>query len=493
MGFKADASFLRFLTMGACGVKATVAHLGALGFRPIELERYCSSNKIWATKVKRLRLPDLLCVKTGLRIEVRAKSDLAIKMSDAPANPDRVWDAGMRDDDLAAFIACFNDGDGPEAADCANFFRIGDLRKSIVTTKLGPPKSASEGAERDRQWPTTVPKRNGKVVEVTRKRIVTKMYATSTQPERQQTYQLKNKTAYVEVGDEFKARTCFLSGTPKRTADLNAYLANTYDPLSSLLSSNIVDRYAAAKSLPHREENRKKAAQALEGLIGGEPDSRVRLEAAGSATYFGSRLGRDAISEFIWSDRIPHELRLEAVLVLIELGRNNFTNDILCAVAGYREFFGNEIRQVAVWGLGKRGIGSYEELLHYIADAEENVALHAIAAFGDEAPPSVVARLVERLTSGDERLAPAASEALRVIGSRVVIDALVEAYGRSGRARAWILATLGRMPPNIVRTTLGGHHLLKLLEPMFLTAPSANWLSSEKMAADIGFLLAQNL
>ena len=32
-----------------------------------KLERYSRSNKIWSTKVKRLRLPDLLCVRTGLR------------------------------------------------------------------------------------------------------------------------------------------------------------------------------------------------------------------------------------------------------------------------------------------------------------------------------------------------------------------------------------------------------------------------------------------
>lgn len=76
MGFKTDTSFLRFLSMGALGVRQTMAQLRTAGFEPIELERYCGSNKIWMTKVKRLRLPDVLCVRTGLRVEVRAKSDL---------------------------------------------------------------------------------------------------------------------------------------------------------------------------------------------------------------------------------------------------------------------------------------------------------------------------------------------------------------------------------------------------------------------------------
>lgn len=362
MGFKADTSFLRFLTMGARGVQRTMVQLGASGFRPVELERYCGSNKIWATKVKRLRLPDLLCVKTGLRVEVRAKSDLAIKMSDAPNNPDRAWDSGLRDDDLAAFIACFDYGDGPVAADHANYFRIGDLRGSVGATKLGSPKSASEGAERDREWPTTVPRRDGEVTDVTTEKIVTRLYATDSRPERNQSYQLRQKAPYVKVGDVFQAGTSFLSGAPRRTADLKAYLARTYDPLSALSSPNVVDRYAAAKSLPYREDNRRSAIRALERLIGSERDNRVRLEAAGSAAGFGSQIGQDVIGEFVWSDDAPDDLRMEAILILVELGRSDFTAGVLTAVARHRGFMGNEVRQAAVWGLGKRGLRAYDEL-----------------------------------------------------------------------------------------------------------------------------------
>ena len=39
MAFKADTSFLRFLTMGAVGVHRTVERLRSRGFKPIELER----------------------------------------------------------------------------------------------------------------------------------------------------------------------------------------------------------------------------------------------------------------------------------------------------------------------------------------------------------------------------------------------------------------------------------------------------------------------
>ena len=125
MPFKADASFLRFLSMGATGVRRTMETLRDRGFEPIELERYCGSNKIWSTKIKRLRVPDLLCVNTGLRVEVRAKTELKIRMSDTPSNPDRVWDAGLRDEDLVAFVACsFQDGRAV-AADEPVFLTVG--------------------------------------------------------------------------------------------------------------------------------------------------------------------------------------------------------------------------------------------------------------------------------------------------------------------------------------------------------------------------------
>lgn len=194
MPFKADASFLRFLSIGAAGVRRTMESLRGAGFEPIELERYCGSNKIWSTKIKRLRLPDLLCVKTGLRVEVRAKTDLRIRMSDTPSNPDRAWDAGLRDSDLIAFVACSLDDGRPVTVDEPVFLTVAALRSSVGLSTLGPPKSASEGAERDRTWPATVPSRDGTVIAVSTDRIVVQMRADRTRPERPQTYLLRGRT-----------------------------------------------------------------------------------------------------------------------------------------------------------------------------------------------------------------------------------------------------------------------------------------------------------
>ena len=215
MAFKVDASFLRFLTIGALGVRRVAEELEARGFRPIEFERYSTSNKIWATKIKRLRVPDLLCVRTGLRVEVRAKTDLKIKMSDAPANPERVWNAGLRDEDIVALVACREGDDGPLAARHAVYFTVRALHQSAALSRLGPPKSASEGAERDREWPCTVPKRSGRVLDLGGGKLKVLLDADH-RPERRQTYSLGDKCAYVAPGDRFIA-----AGSFRRSSELS--------------------------------------------------------------------------------------------------------------------------------------------------------------------------------------------------------------------------------------------------------------------------------
>ena len=488
MGFKTDTSFLRFLSMGAVGVRQTMSQLQAVGFVPIELERYCASNKIWMTKVKRLRLPDVLCVKTGLRLEVRAKSDLKIRMSDAPNNPERTWDAGLRDDDVAAFIAVFEDDNGQRAADEAVFFSVRALRRSVGRSKLGPPKSASEGAERDRTWPAIIPSANGAVQSVTREKLVVIMEGTGGAL-RKQTFTLNGKRVYLRPGDRFTGGASILAGAPAEPADLSVFLNRTYDPLTALRDRNAVDRYAAVKAIPRRNDLRRRGVSALEDLLQREQEERVALEAAGSSATLGSSLGQDRIGGVLHGDG-RKDMQMEAVLILTELG-SSFARRELVGVASAQRFAGEEIRQSAVWGLGKAGLRAYEEILPFIADPDENVALHAIVAFGVDTPEAVIRRLVKDLVAADDRRAPAASEALRMIGSETVVEVLVEAAASSGSD--WILATLGRLPPNLVRPVIANSDLTKRLAPMLLLSEGANWLAREERVMDLAFLSKQNV
>ena len=493
MAFKADDSFLRFLSMGAAGVHQTMAKLRSRGFEPIELERHCGSNKIWATKVKRLRLPDLVCVRTGMRVEVRAKTNLKIRMSDAPDNPDRVWDAGLRDDDVVAFIACFGTEKGPRTADDAVYFSVRALRGSAGRSKLGPPKSASEGAERDRTWPAYVPGRAGMVLDVTSDKLILEWRSADGRPSGRYSYPRRGNAVYVGSGDTFGAKAAILAGAPPALANLSVHLQHRYAPIDALRATNAIDRYAAAKALPLRDDPRDRVVAALERLIIRESECRVALEAAGSAAALGSELGQEQVRRYVWDNQERPDLRMEAVFILTELGASTFTREHLNRIAADPRFDGDEIRQAAVWGLGKAGVKSYEDLLPFIDDLDENVALHAITAFGADTSRLVIDRLVRDLLTRNPRRAPAACEALRIIGSADVLQALVVRAGIGHSAPDWILATLGRLSPEMVRTQLRGSTLLKRIEPMLLTAPGSQWLASEALTSDIAFLMKQNL
>lgn len=492
MGFKADSSFLKFLSMGAASARQVMAQMREAGFEPIELERYCTSNKIWSTKVKRLRLPDLLCVRTGLRVEVRAKSDLKIRMSDAPANPARRWFSGLRDTDLSAFIACDGSDGTPVPSAEAMFFKVDALKKTENTALLGPPKSASEGAERDRTWPSIVPSRNGVVEAVGNGQIKVSMDADNERPARSQTYSLRGKVAYVEPFERFVGNASIIAGTPPQRAVLKDYKNDTYQPLDAIGAPDAVDRYAAVKSLPFRPDLKSEAVSAIEKLLDTEEDERVALEASGAGAALKSNKARERLEGFVWNQERA-DLRMEAVFILTEL-RSAGAADILKKIANDASFQGDEIRQAAVWGLGKVGLKRYADLVQFVGDADPDVSLHAIVGFGSDTTEDVIDQLIDLLRGDDARRASAASEALRLIGSDLVLQALITAPHGGYVPNNWILVTLGRLEPAKVREALKNNVvLLRQIAPVFLLSSSENWLAVDSVDIDLKFLIKQDL
>ena len=489
MAFKVDASFLRFLTMGALGARRVMQELEARGFQPIEFERYSTSNKIWATKIKRLRVPDLLCVRTGLRVEVRAKTDLKIKMSDAPANPERVWDAGLRGEDIVALVACHEGDDGPVPAEHAVYFTVRALRRSATLSRLGQPKSASEGAERDREWPCTVPTRSGTVLGLGAGKLKVLMDADH-RPARRQTYTLGNKRAYVVPGERFVAGSSILAGVPASLADLDSRLGDQYAPVGDLGARSPIARLAAAKALPARPDLRNDARIALDRMLAQESHPRVALEAAASAAALGSASGEDLIASKLLPGAAERDMAMEAIFILSSLD-TDFARQRLLDVAAMGAPPGDERRQAAIWGLGKVGHRAYGELVRFIADGDRDAALHAIAAFGSDTPKPVIDAITEILVRQDPVRAAAASEVLRCIANADVVQSLLSTAGST--PSAWVLATLGRLPPALVRDHLRGNPLLARLEPMLLTAQDSHWLFRESTASDLSFLLKQTL
>ena len=112
--FKTDESFLEKLAIGAIGTQKVIEDLKHQGHAPVELERGSTGYKIWKTvKIKRVRVPDILCVNSGIRVESRAKTNLVISMSHSSADETRGWDFGLKDEDFAALVVCEKSGEGP--------------------------------------------------------------------------------------------------------------------------------------------------------------------------------------------------------------------------------------------------------------------------------------------------------------------------------------------------------------------------------------------
>ncbi|MCY3889528.1 MAG: hypothetical protein OXG50_06480 [bacterium] len=256
MGFKEDADFARFVSVGAIGTAAVANHLeNQFDHRLIELERYAMANKVWQTKVKRLRLPDLLCVRCGLRVESRAKSKLKIMLSHSES-PGRKWDdGGMRDEDLFAFLLADINHDPPHCGPPI-FFTTAALRASISNAKQSAPKAASEGSEITLTWPCWVPAKRGRFVHVDNKdRIVFE----GEDGKVQRYWHWRNWTSprfvYSNPGDFFQGDEKVLAGVVAQESS-PVCSDDSWDLVTALHSSDLVERYAAIKAAgatEHRE------------------------------------------------------------------------------------------------------------------------------------------------------------------------------------------------------------------------------------------------
>ena len=151
--YKTDESFLEKLAIGAIGTQKVIENLKKQGHNPVELERGSTGYKIWKTiKIKRVRVPDILCVNSGVRIESRAKTNLVISMSHSSADEMRGWDYGLKDDDFVALVVCEKNGEEPIdwiADNTVQYIKISDLRHALEHNKViqEKPKGAQEGFE----------------------------------------------------------------------------------------------------------------------------------------------------------------------------------------------------------------------------------------------------------------------------------------------------------------------------------------------------------
>ena len=103
VSFKTDESFLSKISMGAIGTRKVLKQLDEDGHRPVELERFSSNFKIWKSiKIKRIRVPDILCLSCAIRVESRSKKAFEISLSHSISAPDRGVEGGRAHKDGSA-------------------------------------------------------------------------------------------------------------------------------------------------------------------------------------------------------------------------------------------------------------------------------------------------------------------------------------------------------------------------------------------------------
>jgi hypothetical protein len=461
VGFKEDADFARYVSMGAVATDAVRTDLKRYGHEAIELERFAMANKVWHTKVKRMRLPDLVCVKCGLRVESRGKSNLGIIASHSETDG-RAWDAGMRDGDLYAF-ARVDIRVAPPYASEPVYFRKRDLHATAKWATESTRKAASEGSEMTLTWKSWVPKRSGIFVDIDTEGRLVCHWDDGRSYRYGQWRKWPTRQLYLAPGDPIIADETMVAGLPV-PAD-GFICTDVWDLRAALSDPDPGERYAAVRVAGVTQ--RYDLAGQLEDIARYEQDWRLRLEATASL----ARLDSDWTQRIVEMAATPandDKSRMEAVFVLSEIPTDEAA-EALAEIAAQDGEKPQELRAAAVWGLA-RGVQPKPDLiLPYTVDDDKIVALHAIAGL-PSLPEDLVPGLLNWLRQDDTHAAAAAQLLMR----HEAVQALLTAVHEGGRARLWALRALGDLSPELVQS-LGG----ELLAPEIECALEPIWIGRD--------------
>jgi hypothetical protein len=359
--FKSDESFLRKLAVGAAGTNVTIARLKAMGFNPIELERGSTGFKIWKKiKIKRVRVPDVLCLNTGLRFESRGKTKLEISMSHSLNDPKRAWDAGMRDDDFVSIVVFEQNDDSPidlKQSSPVHFVSVRDMRQAFAAKQVSitEPKGVEEGSEIRVMWTCAAANQQSVVSGVEPGRIS----LTPTSGTRKQSIHLSRSKGkitllpQVNVGETVKANQIVAAVVPVNTALQCPASVNEAYFIDKLASVNLNERYAAAKALRYRGYTT--ARPVLESrIIDADEDIYVQLEAAAAlAAYNDDQQGWKFMESKLRSPvmTVPLETQLETVIVASEIPKNRSEQLLIEVLQDAQR--DDELRAGAAWALGQ--------------------------------------------------------------------------------------------------------------------------------------------
>ena len=408
INFKSDDSFLRKLAVGAAGTNATIERLAAMGFRPIELERGSSGFKIWKKiKIKRVRVPDILCLNTGLRFESRGKTKPEISMSHSLKDPRRAWDAGMRDDDYVSIVVFEQRADSPldlKRISPVHFISVKDLRVAFVTKRVSitKPKGVEEGSEIRVVWPCAVASQKSVVTEVSPSRLRLTPPANA----RPQVIRLSRSKGAISLAPQVQL---------KDTVEINQVVAAVVPVqltvpcppevdeayfIQKLASINLSERYAAAKALRYRGYATAQPMLA-ERMNHAQEDIYVQLEAAAALAAHDQPDGWAFMEAKVESSvlDVPLETQLETLIVVSEIPKDRSERLLIEVLqdTGRDE----ELRAGAAWALGQFATArTATALVHTFNSTALGVKTEAARALLKIAEPQI-AHLVELLKSSD--------------------------------------------------------------------------------------------
>lgn len=451
--FKTDESFLEKIALGAVGTRHALADLERLGHTPVVLERGSVSFKIWkAIKIKRIRVPDILCLRCARRVESRSKLNVEISMSHSTANAERSWDAGLNDNDVIAIVHCRRTGESAldwEASGLVQYIEVEELRHAwqAKQTVWARPKGAEEGFEIRVIWPAAVASSDGIVEEVSPDLIRFRSRASG----RRITVRLNRKgvklASLVSVGQEVTGGRIIGAVVPVTTEWRCRGGADSRTYTRAAESKSLSDRYTAAKALSHAGDNTSKGVL-IQLVNDANEHIYVRLEAAAGLMRRGDDLGERFIARTLYDDFLEH--RLEATIVLGEIASDDAARLLISILKDPQQHA--EIRAGAAWSLGEIAapyaldalIGSFTTL-ETVVKIE---AARALARIARRHADNVVAALARG--TPDER--PGIAWALSRAGTfRVeqLLESLVDEDGRH-----WVAYIIGmqgqdRMLPEV--------------------------------------------
>ncbi len=440
--YKADVSFLEKISIGAVGTHRVFEDLSQQGHAPIELERGSMSFKVWkAIKIKRIRVPDILCLDCSRRVESRAKTRLEISMSHSLSDPERGWDYGLEDDDFIALVVCRRVGDRPidwEADDLVQYIAVRELRTVYDAGMVVgvPPKGAEEGFEARVTWPASVASAAGVVTQVTQERLQYRRHYDNRKITLKLFKQGVSLSPLVREGDIIAANQILASVVPVVRSFPCERMTTTKDYIARLSSLSLSERYTAAKALSHFDST--EAIEALAHTVSiAEEHIYVRLEAAAGLARRSDKRGIAFIEQSL-SDQYL-ENRLEAVIVLGEVGTEEAITMLVDTLQDNEQH--PEIRAGAAWALGElRNRSTLDALITSFEAVEQVVrieAARALAKLATEFTPEIVAEFPTSESSKRPGIAWALSKS-----GRVTIEQLLGALVDDD-ARRWIAYIVG--------------------------------------------------